>query len=210
MRLNNSFIIIITLIFAHFGQCAFAQEIEPQEITQEVVVEYEDSVIYVPKALVDTLLNGKDIFQELPSQERNGADATVSVHQDNKIRSAFFTYVAKNASRPIDGYRIRVYFDNNQNARAESEQTRLEFSKSFPGITAYRSYVNPYFKVTVGDFRTRAEAMQDLNSIKQLFPSAFIVNENIKYPVIDKNETYTTDTLKIIKTPMDAELISDF
>ena len=73
-------------------------------------------------------------------------------------------------------------------------------------MAAYRSYVNPYFKVTVGDFRTRSEAMQLLMEIKSDFPAAFIVKENINYPVIDKENAFIVDTVKVLR-PLDTEAV---
>jgi hypothetical protein len=66
-------------------------------------------------------------------------------------------------------------------------------------IPAYRTYTNPYFKVTVGDFRTKSEAMELLSRIRSEFPSAFVVKENIEYPVVDKNNAVVVDTVKVLR-----------
>ena len=66
-------------------------------------------------------------------------------------------------------------------------------------VVAYRTYANPYFKVTVGDFRTRSEAVKLLERIKGAFPSAFVVKENIEFPVVDKENAYVTDTIKVVR-----------
>ena len=58
---------------------------------------------------------------------------------------------------------------------------------------------NPYFKVTVGDFRTRSEAVKLLERIRGAFPSAFVVKENIEFPVVDKENAYVTDTVKVLR-----------
>ena len=58
------------------------------------------------------------------------------------------------------------------------------FKGMYPGIAAYRTYSNPFFKVTVGDFRTKSEAMRLLQQVKGSFPSAFIVKETINYPPV--------------------------
>ena len=62
-----------------------------------------------------------------------------------------------------------------------------------------RIYANPYFKVTVGDFRTRSEAVRLLERIKGSFPSAFVVKENIEFPVVDKDNAYVVDTVKVLR-----------
>ena len=59
----------------------------------------------------------------------------------------------------------------------------------------YRTYSNPFFRVTVGDFRTKSEAMQLLQQVKGAFPTAFIVRETIGYPVVDRFHSYTVETV---------------
>ena len=42
--------------------------------------------------------------------------------------------------------------------------------------------------------------------IKWEFPAAFIVKENINYPVVDKNNAVRTDTVKVLR-PLPVELV---
>ena len=60
----------------------------------------------------------------------------------------------------------------------------VRFKGMFPDVAAYRTYSNPFFKVTVGDFRTKSEATRLLQQVKGSFPSAFIVKETINYPPV--------------------------
>ncbi len=83
----------------------------------------------------------------------------------------------KNKKRTFTGYRIRIFFDNKQNARVVSEQISAVFSEQYPSIPVYREHANPYFKVSVGNFRTKSDAMKFLNEIKDVYPSAFLVRE---------------------------------
>jgi hypothetical protein len=94
---------------------------------------------------------------------------------------------------------VRIFFDNKQTARTESENTLKKFNGLFPEVMAYRIYANPYFKVTVGDFRTKSEAMELLDRIKNEFPSAFVVKENIAFPIVDKANAFVTDTVKVLR-----------
>lgn len=87
--------------------------------------------------------------------------------------------VEANASRQVNGYRLRIYFDNKQAARRESEAVAIEFLIRYPQVPVYRSYVNPYFKVTVGDFRTKSDALQFMEKIRSAYPAAFLVRESI-------------------------------
>ena len=38
-----------------------------------------------------------------------------------------------------------------------------------------------------------------LARIRNNFPSAFVVKENIEYPVVDKNNAYIVDTVKVLR-----------
>ena len=133
---------------------------------------------------VDSTLIGKNIFNLLPSRER-GSKADVTVHQSQSIQSALSKQISANSSRRVPGYRVRIFNDNKQTSRGASEAALNRFKGMYPGIAAYRTYTNPFFKVTVGDFRTKSEAMQLLQQIKGSFPSAFIVKESsINYPPV--------------------------
>ena len=181
---------------------AFAESASAQSYVQEIVVpdgyELVDSVIYRPASAVDTSLVGKNIYQVLPSKSLGGK-ADVVLHQTDSIYAAMDSHLKGNASRTLSGYRIRIFFDNKQSARVASEEALKKFESLFHDVVAYRSYANPYFKVTVGDFRTRSEAMSYLERIRREFPSAFVVKENIAFPVVDKDKSFVTDTIKVLR-----------
>lgn len=169
---------------------------------QEIVVpegyELADSVVYRHVAGVDTLLAGKDVFHVMPLKAK-GDKADVEIYQSQEVARSLRKQVASNSQRPISGYRVRIFFDNKQSARVESEETLKRFESMCRDVRAYRTYANPYFKVTVGDFRTKSEAMELLSRIKYSFPSAFVVKENISYPVVDKDNAYVVDTIKVLR-----------
>lgn len=171
-----------------------------QDTLAEVPEGYElaDSVIFIPADRVDTSLVGKDIFLIMPS-EQSGDKADVHIYQSARIVSAMRKTVESNKTRPYMGYRVRIFFDNMQSARQDSESMMEAFEKMYPGVPVYRSYVNPYFKITVGDFRTKSEAMNFLRRIIGDFPKAFIVKESIEYPVLDRDSLGRTDTVKVLR-----------
>ncbi len=156
-----------------------------------------DSLVYRHVAQVDSALVGKSVFNLLSSHK--SGQGTVSLHQSQAIINAMKQHIQSNPSRTISGYRVRIFFDNNQNARNASETAMVNFMGKHPGIPAYRSYQNPFFKVTVGDFRTKSEAMEFLQKVKGSFPGAFIVKENINFPAADKNHTYVVDTVTVFR-----------
>ena len=125
-------------------------------------------------ARVDSTLVGRNILSVLGTG--------VTVNQSRAMRTAFDNYVSNNAAKKITGYRIRVYFDNGQNARNRSEAIARSLSGTYPGLGVYRTYESPNFKVTVGDFRTKDEALKIYHSLKASYPTAIILKEIINYP----------------------------
>lgn len=95
-------------------------------------------------------------------------------------------YYIRNASKPgMQGFRIRIYFDLGQQSRTVSQETMDEFMENYPGIAVYRTFDSPYYKVSVGDFRTRDEALKFLKTIERKYPKAFIVAEWISFPALN-------------------------
>ncbi|MCF0175727.1 MAG: SPOR domain-containing protein [Bacteroidales bacterium] len=137
-------------------------------------------------ATVDSTLVGRSIFSYIRMDGSNGAEASVT--QSREITEAVNAHISRNPSRKLNGYRIRIFFDNKQSSRTQSEAVLSQFRTAYPDIPAYSSYANPYFKVTVGDFRTRSEALAVLNRIRYDFPLAFLVKETINFPAVRKNE----------------------
>ena len=194
MKITDNLILLLVSFMLSIPAVSRAQE-------QVVIPEgYElvDSIVYRPAAAVDTTLAGKDIFMIMPSKNA-GAKADVKVMQTDVVADAVRRQIRSNEDRTLSGYRVRIFFDNRQTARVESEETLKRFEALYHDVVAYRTYANPYFKVTVGDFRTKSEAMRLLERIKGEFPSAFVVKENISFPVVDTSNAYVVDTVKVLR-----------
>lgn len=119
----------------------------------------------------DTVVASSDstVFESLGS----------SVVASDSLQKSMQEYIAENPSRNVSVFRLRIFFDNKRDARAVSEQVMSEFQEMYPSVPVFRGYSNPYFKVTVGNFRSKSEAMKFLNEIKSQYPSVFLVKEVI-------------------------------
>jgi hypothetical protein len=106
----------------------------------------------------------------------------VTVNQSRTLRNAFDQYVSANASKRMTGYRIRVYYENGQNARGRSEAIARTISATYPGLGVYRTFESPNFKVCVGDYRTKDDALRMYHALKAQYPTALILRETINYP----------------------------
>lgn len=84
----------------------------------------------------------------------------------------------------IDGFRVQIFFDAGNHSQSSANNARTEFLRSFPDTDIYIIFEAPYYKVRVGDFRTRIEAYNFFLSIQNQYPNAFIVRDKISYPRI--------------------------
>lgn len=192
-------IIIAISIACLAGFSARAQEVSTAAQEESSAM---DSIVYRPADALDESLRGKSIFTVIDKQGDN-----VTVSQSASIKEGMKSHVANNSRKHMNGYRVRIFFDNKQNSRGASEAALNRFKGAYPGIPAYRSFTSPFFKVTVGDFRTKSEAAQLLQSVKSSFPSAFIVKEQINYPAADRHASYVVDTIRVIKATTESSTI---
>ena len=132
------------------------------------------------QSAVDSTILGADIFS-LISRKGSG---TATVNQSIELRNAFSRHIVSNSNTKMQGYRVRIFFDSDRTARAKSEAIAAGFSERYPNIRVYRKHESPYFKVTVGDFRTRADAQRFASKLSSsgIYPYVFVVKEQINYP----------------------------
>jgi hypothetical protein len=127
---------------------------------------------------------GNDILVHVRQTKAN--QGKVTIIQDPQIERVFNLDILQNARQPgMYGYRIRIYFDLGQKSREQSENSANEFMANYPGVSVYRSYISPYYKVSVGDFRTRDNALKFYQLLLKDYPKAFIVPEWINFPPLE-------------------------
>ena len=133
-----------------------------------------DSVL----AVTDTLSLQDSVAERYMSYDSLMAYLGDAVIMSDSLEKAMTEQVEKNKARKTQVYRVRIYFDNSKDARTISQQIVDTFSVYHPGVPVFRSYDNPYFKVTVGEFRTKSDAMRFLEAIRKEYPTVFLVRES--------------------------------
>ena len=157
------------------------RQMMPDTVAVSVIPPVDSSLVGV--SVFDLLSRepAADNMVENGGSGRTGQGGKVVLHQDSYLKTAFENYVKSNADRSKTGYRIMVYTSNAQIARGESESIVSQFNTMYPGLGIYRSYANPFFKVTVGDFRIKSDALKLYNEILGHYPRAKIVKDKINW-----------------------------
>lgn len=106
------------------------------------------------------------------------------VHMSPQIEELVSKRVDLYKSKPgISGYRIQIFFGSQ---RSQANDVRNEFMSVHPEVESYLLYQQPYFKVRVGNFRTRIEAYKLYAEILKDFPSVFLVEDEINMPKLSE------------------------
>jgi hypothetical protein len=78
----------------------------------------------------------------------------------------------------LSGYRVQIFSGNK---KQPARQARMQFSQIYRKTKAHETYEQPYFKVRVGDFKTKIEALKFKNELVKHFPNCYIVKDEIEY-----------------------------
>lgn len=132
-------------------------------------------------SLLFTLL----IFQCVNAQKGN-----VQVIAEDRIDLLVEKHKYHNRHQPeLEGWRIQIFFDAGANSKRRATEVQNRFTSRHHGTEAYLSFKEPYYRVRVGDFRTRIEAEGFLQKIKGEYPNGFAVSESINPPPLAKEKS---------------------
>lgn len=87
----------------------------------------------------------------------------------------------------ISGFRIQIFSGSSYDHPIEELQLFKEnFEKDFPDVPAYLNYIDPDFKIRVGNFRNRLDCIPTLKKIRRKYPSCYAVKTEIPISDLDK------------------------
>ena len=82
------------------------------------------------------------------------------------------------ARNGAEGWRVQLMF---KAKKEEITQLKIAFIKLYPEIAVYLEYDAPYYRVRVGNCRTKLEAIKIQRQISKKFPGAYPVPEIINF-----------------------------
>jgi len=133
--------------------------------------------VAVLKAQVGQTGNHGDLLTTL---QREGPGDQVYLEMDSLLVSNYNKLITRNMqSTGVPGYRLRIFSESGVGAKQEQQKVRARFLSLYPGLDAYNRYDEPYFKVYVGDCRTKSEALKLKNMIEKNFPNSFVMPAEI-------------------------------
>jgi hypothetical protein len=82
----------------------------------------------------------------------------------------------------IQGFRVHIFSESGSNSRSAAMDVKSKFMAKYSETEAYVVFQEPYYKVKVGNFRTRMNARGFLKKIIQDYPNAYVIKDFIDYP----------------------------
>jgi hypothetical protein len=140
--------------------------------TLSITVNAQDSIRVNP---LDSIVS-YDIFEKLSKSTEGrvilGGDDIKSIINEVKTQK----------SKPLKGWRIRIFRDSNQTASRKAESIKNDIEKTYPGLPVYVTHDSPIFYVEVGDYRTRDDAEKMRRTLIASFLEASPVPVSINFP----------------------------
>jgi mRNA-degrading endonuclease RelE of RelBE toxin-antitoxin system len=110
----------------------------------------------------------------------------LNISQDPRLDDLLQRHINYNQKKGgINGYRIQIFFGSGRTARDDANETKAKFLSYFPDVKAHILYQSPFYKVRVGDFRTKNETLKFYRRAQRRFPNAYIIQDIIEFPELD-------------------------
>lgn len=104
-------------------------------------------------------------------------EGKVTVTADPKLGKMEDSFRKTNKKYPeSEGCRVLVLQTSD---RLAALKVKEDLQKKFPDFQFYLDYQQPYFRLKVGNFHDRFEALNTFEKVKSLYPQAIIVNERV-------------------------------
>ena len=115
--------------------------------------------------------------------------ARVVLHQDSGLdvrlsRNSGTLKVDKDGNIATQGYRIQLFSDNKRNSREEAELRSDVVAQDMPQIPIYVTYLSPFWRLRVGDYRTFEEANAQMQQLKKKFPKYSVEMRIVKDEIV--------------------------
>ncbi|MAE08418.1 MAG: hypothetical protein CL661_06620 [Bacteroidetes bacterium] len=105
------------------------------------------------------------------------------VISDARIDSLVNLHIEHSKKYPVfQGYRIQILKASGNDALATTEEAKTKFINKYSDANVYLTFDEPYYRVRVGDFRTRLEAEKFLRKISRKYPGAWVIQDYINFP----------------------------
>ncbi len=119
--------------------------------------------------------SAQELFEKVTSH--NGSNnGFVEIIQPVEIEDLVGIHLDMNKrAGGIDGFRIQLYLGSSNYAKKEASEVKAKVLSLFQDEKIYMMYEAPFWRVQVGDFRSKSESLELYRKLKKEFPSCYPV-----------------------------------
>ena len=142
-------------------------------------------LLLVTSLLICFSLSGQNTLADKNMKENNEPliFRKLEISQDPELVRLVELHIRHNETiQTMQGFRVEIFFSSALDARQKALAIKSAFLREYPETSVYVLYISPDFKVRVGNFRTKNEALKLMKEIQGRFPKAFIVPDLIEFP----------------------------
>ena len=116
----------------------------------------------------------ENIFEYLQNVE--AGKGIISIDQSEGIKNLVLTRIDMNKrAAGVEGFRVQLFSGVGSKARQEAMAVKAKVLKEFPDENIFIEYSAPFWRVRVGSFRHKYEALPLMEKLKKMFPACYIV-----------------------------------
>ena len=116
-----------------------------------------------------------DVFTMVNTPSNGGR---ITIVQDAKLKQLVLSHIQSNSKiETMEGFRIQIYSGSSKKAKGEAMAAKAKMLSLYPDIPVYLEYNAPFWRVRVGDFRSKNESMELFSRIKSSFQDSYPVKD---------------------------------
>ncbi|MEI8202681.1 MAG: SPOR domain-containing protein [Bacteroidota bacterium] len=109
--------------------------------------------------------------------------AKIEIVADERVQVLLDKHLEiNNTKKYIQGFRIQLFSESGANSKTAALDMKTKFLAKFPNQETYIVFVEPNYKLRVGNFRTRMNARGFLKEIIAEYPNAYVIKDIIEFP----------------------------
>lgn len=145
-------------------------------------------VIFILTPLVMVAQESISVLEIMNQGRTMSEQERLIINQDPALDTLISRHIMANAMKKgVDGWRIQIYRGGHRTANDDANKVRAKFMEDFPDVKTYLTFDRPnWFKVKVGDFRTREEAATIFFKVQAKYPEAYLIRDVIAFSGSEK------------------------
>ncbi|MDG5800961.1 SPOR domain-containing protein [Marinilabiliaceae bacterium ANBcel2] len=112
-------------------------------------------------------------------ENRSQGEGAITIRQSSDLQNLVKLFIDQNRSADgVEGYRIQLYSGTGAEARREAAEIRSKVLGQFEDEHILVEYNAPFWRVRVGAYRHKHEALPTMQRLSEKFPSCYIVRDS--------------------------------